>query len=85
MRILFLLFMLHAIVPVRAQREAHRWYFGPEGAGLDFSTCPPTVLDDGLGAATFEGACTISDPVTMAGSPMETGRRAGCAPMAPDS
>ncbi len=64
MRILFLLFMLHAIVPVRAQREAHRWYFGPEGAGLDFSTCPPTVLDDGLGAATFEGACTISDPVT---------------------
>jgi hypothetical protein len=47
-----------------AQREAHRWYFGGEGVGLDFTTCPPTVVQDGLGAGTFEGAATISDPVT---------------------
>jgi hypothetical protein len=64
MRILFLFLLLRVVVPISAQREAHRWYFGPEGAGLDFSTCPPSVLDDGLGAAAFEGACTISNPVT---------------------
>ncbi|MCU0318549.1 MAG: hypothetical protein MUE88_00505 [Flavobacteriales bacterium] len=64
MRALLLLLFLPHMATVCAQREAHRWYFGPEGVGLDFSTCPPTVVEDGLGAATFEGACTISDPVT---------------------
>ena len=28
---------------------------------------------------------TMSDPVTRAGSPIETGRRSGTAPTAPDS
>lgn len=64
MRSILLLLALCAGLYAQAQREAHRWYFGPEGVGLDFSTCPPTVVEDGLGAATFEGACTISDPVT---------------------
>ncbi|MBP7409752.1 MAG: hypothetical protein KA941_13425 [Flavobacteriales bacterium] len=56
--------LLHAVFGAQAQREAHHWYFGAEGVGLDFNTCPPTVVEDGLGAGTFEGASTISDPTT---------------------
>ncbi len=55
--------LLHGLLAF-GQREAHTWYFGPDGAGLDFNTCPPTVVEDGLGAAAFEGSCTISHPLT---------------------
>ena len=43
-----------------AQKEASVWYFGHH-AGLDFSTNPPTVLEDGNKMATFEGCTTICD------------------------
>lgn len=58
------LVLLFNVLFAAGQREAHRWYFGPDGVGLDFNTCPPTVVEDGNGAAAFEGSCTISDPVT---------------------
>ncbi len=43
-----------------AQKQASIWYFGHH-AGLDFSTSPPTVLEDGNKMATFEGCTTICD------------------------
>ncbi len=55
--------LLHGLFAA-GQREGHRWYFGPDGVGLDFSSCPPTVVEDGNGAAAFEGSCTISDAAT---------------------
>jgi len=63
-RLSLLISLLLSVLGVQAQREAHQWYFGAEGVGLDFNTCPPTVVEDGLGAGTFEGASTISDPNT---------------------
>ena len=42
------------------QKEATIWYFG-HGAGLDFSTTPPTVLEDNNKMAAREGCGTISD------------------------
>lgn len=63
-RLSLLISLLFSVLGMQAQREAHQWYFGAEGVGLDFNTCPPTVVLDGLGAATFEGASTISDPNT---------------------
>ena len=63
-RLSLLISLLFSVLRMQAQREAHQWYFGAEGVGLDFNTCPPTVLEDGLGAGTFEGASAISDPNT---------------------
>jgi PKD repeat protein len=45
-----------------AQKEYDTWYFG-FNTGLDFSTAPPTVLNDGK-METLEGSASISDPVT---------------------
>ena len=47
---------------IQAQNEWNTWYFGA-GAGLDFSTNPPTVLDGGQ-INTKEGCASISDKIT---------------------
>lgn len=48
-----------------AQMQDSNWYFGVEGAGLDFNQCSPQVVQDGLpDHVTFEGAASISDPST---------------------
>jgi hypothetical protein len=48
-----------------AQMQDSNWYFGVEGAGLDFNQCSPQVVQDGLpDHVTFEGATSISDPST---------------------
>ena len=52
---IFLLFPLS----LSSQNEWNTWYFGA-GAGLDFNTNPPTVLDGGQ-IKTREGCATISD------------------------
>ncbi|MBL7764484.1 MAG: T9SS type A sorting domain-containing protein [Chitinophagaceae bacterium] len=47
-----------------AQKQAHVWYFGNDGAGLNFGNeCLPTVLTDGK-IDGFEGCASIADPVT---------------------
>lgn len=47
------------------QKEDHIWYFGPQGAGLDFSTCAPTVLTDGSAdGMAWEGTTGICDGTT---------------------
>jgi gliding motility-associated-like protein len=52
---IFILFSLQ----LSAQKEATFWYFG-ENAGLDFSTNPPTTINNGK-INTFEGSSSISD------------------------
>ena len=42
-----------------AQNETDNWYFGSK-AGLNFSTCTPTILTNGQ-VNTLEGVATISD------------------------
>lgn len=46
MKIKSILLCLFLPVLLTAQNEWNTWYFGA-GAGLDFSTNPPTVLDGG--------------------------------------
>jgi|LakMenEpi03Aug12_release.lakeMendotaPanAssembly.Ray.scaffolds.fasta_scaffold04056_13 hypothetical protein len=61
--VLFLLIFLFGI-KVNAQKQANIWYFGDEGAGLDFNNeCDPVVLTDGNMRA-FEGCACISDANT---------------------
>src|SRR5436190_8052320 len=42
-----------------AQNENSKWYFG-YGAGLDFMTNPPTVLNNGV-SYHYEGSASIAD------------------------
>lgn len=50
---------------VRGQKEDHIWYFGPQGAGLDFNGCSPTVLTDGSADGMgFEGSTAICEGTT---------------------
>ncbi|HHB78797.1 MAG TPA: hypothetical protein ENK85_06155, partial [Saprospiraceae bacterium] len=57
---LFILFLTPTLI--FSQNEWNTWYFGA-GAGLDFSTNPPTVLDGGQ-INSKEGCASISDKVT---------------------
>jgi len=49
------------------QKQGNIWYFGPNGAGLDFNFCQPTVLKNGWKDSLnfydvlFEGSTCISD------------------------
>ncbi len=62
--------IIFTIFSLFAQKEANNWYFGGQlapggfplapGAGMTFSTTPPTALTDGA-QITFEGVATISD------------------------
>ena len=45
------------------QKQANVWYFGTDGAGLDFNECNPTDLTDGH-INGFEGCSSISDKTT---------------------
>ncbi|MBX9851459.1 MAG: hypothetical protein K2X86_06835, partial [Cytophagaceae bacterium] len=61
--ILLVFYFLLAISAVFGQGEANMWYFG-NGAGLNFNTNPPTVLENGnanLTAANREGVGSMSD------------------------
>ena len=47
-----------------SQKQSNVWYFGSDGAGLDFNSCNPTVLTNGwndMQNAMFEGSTTICD------------------------
>ncbi|MEP5132153.1 MAG: hypothetical protein ABJQ64_06280, partial [Nonlabens ulvanivorans] len=59
MRILILLGFVLSFFVCAAQDENNFWYFG-QNAGLDFSTSPPTALNNGS-LDTSEGCSTISD------------------------
>ena len=56
--VLFLIFVFHPNHS-SAQNQTDNWYFGNK-AGLNFSTCTPTILTDGQ-VNTDEGVATISD------------------------
>ena len=56
---LIIFFLLSCFFIVDAQNEFSKWYFG-QGAGLDFTSAPPTVLTNGAMSAP-EGCATISD------------------------
>ena len=56
--VLFLIFVFHPNHS-SAQNQTDNWYFGNK-AGLNFSTCTPTILTDGQ-VNTHEGVATISD------------------------
>jgi len=63
-RIQVLFFLFFTIEYVSAQKQGNIWYFGPNGAGLDFNYCPPQVLTNGwnnTSTGLFEGSTTISD------------------------
>ncbi|MGZ3933109.1 MAG: T9SS type A sorting domain-containing protein [Bacteroidia bacterium] len=65
MKTLFRLFVFLGIVmPSFGQKEANIWYFGSDGAGLDFNTnCVPVALTNGK-INGFEGCATVSHPST---------------------
>ena len=57
----FLLFTIFSY----AQKEDYVWYFGPNGAGLDFSECAPRVLNNAnSNNVFFEGAASMCDKNT---------------------
>lgn len=59
MKFLFsLLFILTTPLSFNAQSENNVWLFG-QGAGLDFSTNPPTPITSPL--VVFEGTAVLSD------------------------
>lgn len=49
--------------PLVAQHQADTWYFGADGAGLRFSECQVTVLNNGKFEG-YEGVATMSDKNT---------------------
>lgn len=56
--------MLLVSLNALAQKQANVWYFGDDGAGLDFNTeCNPIVLTNGA-MNGFEGCAAISDKNT---------------------
>jgi len=58
----FLLISLHHVTS--AQKQAYRWYFGDDGAGLNFNAeCKVEVLNDG-NFVGYEGVCAISNKLT---------------------
>jgi hypothetical protein len=57
--IIFLLLFCFVSIFSRAQNHGRFWYFG-ENAGLDFSTSPPTALNDGV-LNVVESCSSISD------------------------
>jgi gliding motility-associated-like protein len=54
-----ILILIFFSLKIFSQKEAHNWYFGTY-AGLNFSTFPPTVLNNGK-TNTEEGCSSISD------------------------
>jgi len=47
-----------------AQKQGNVWYFGPNGAGIDFNSCQPVVLTNGwnnTNSGLYEGSTTICD------------------------
>ena len=58
-RVFIILFYFILNINVEAQNQTDNWYFGNK-AGLNFSTCTPTILTDGQ-VNTDEGVATISD------------------------
>ena len=63
MRTLILFLTVLSAFSLEAQLASHIWYFGDDGAGIDFRPCEPEILDDHdmLG---WEGVATISDEST---------------------
>jgi hypothetical protein len=62
--ILFLILTLSSFYSF-CQKEDRIWYFGPNGAGLDFSDCSPVVKTNGfVNSAAFEGVTSICDATT---------------------
>lgn len=59
MRLLLFLVLFLCSFQAFSQKEANIWYFG-RNAGLDFSTSPPTAIEDGQ-LSTFEGCSSIAD------------------------
>jgi hypothetical protein len=60
-RYLIPLLILALAVPLRAQREREHWFMG-YGAGLDFTSPPPTTIAGAI--SSYEAAAAFSDPVT---------------------
>ena len=60
----YLMFITLLPLICHGQKQANIWYFGNDGAGLDFNSgCIPTVLTNGQ-INGFEGCATISDKST---------------------
>ncbi|MBK8613215.1 MAG: hypothetical protein IPN85_06925 [Flavobacteriales bacterium] len=48
-----------------AQKQDYVWYFGPDGLGLDFNGCSPSVVSDGYpDNYAWEGTTSICDGAT---------------------
>ncbi|GAK78054.1 hypothetical protein JCM19296_3663 [Nonlabens ulvanivorans] len=58
-KIILLILLIFLSNYVSSQNHGRFWYFG-QNAGLDFSTSPPTTLNDGQ-LNSFEGCSAISD------------------------
>lgn len=56
-------FLLVQIQLSFAQKQSNVWYFGRDGAGLDFNCIPPSVIT-GHTMIGWEGVATVSDPNT---------------------
>lgn len=57
------IFFLTIIQLSFAQKQSNIWYFGRDGAGLDFNCIPPSVVT-GHTMIGWEGVATVSDPNT---------------------
>ncbi|MFA7274478.1 MAG: T9SS type A sorting domain-containing protein [Crocinitomicaceae bacterium] len=66
-QLLFLLTSIFLIVTIAhgQSKQNYVWKFGSTGAGIDFSTCSPTLLTNGINnLMPFEGQSAISDNTT---------------------
>lgn len=59
MRFYIFILIMFSSLAVQSQGPANNWYFGG-GAGINFNTSPPTILNDGR-LNTLEGCASISN------------------------
>jgi len=64
-KIVFSLLLVLIANTLHAQKEDYIWYFGPTGAGIDFNTCQPVLLTNGVNDGyAWEGSVTICNKQT---------------------
>lgn len=63
--LLTILFFLSCMICSGQTKQNYVWKFGATGVGLDFASCSPTVLTNGINnGIAFEGQSAISDEIT---------------------
>lgn len=59
------IFFVFCSIVCFSQKQNSVWYFGATGAGIDFESCTPTILTNGINNnIPFEGQSSISNAIT---------------------